>query len=145
MYNSDTEVIFPSRVIGTLRSLHGDEWRSVIDRVRSAESAPAERYAFVLMMARICGCAGCNADSFRAMRGCTQCARLAAKRFRGGDHEFTEQFRQVVKEVEAYMLKLQSGMLEQPKPAPVSADDTEDEDLDLEGEEPDDDEPGDDD
>jgi hypothetical protein len=105
MYNSDTEVLFPSRVIPQLRPLHGEEWRALIDRLRSAESTPTERYAFVLMMVRMCGCVGCNADSFRAMRGCTQCARQTVRRIRGGDREIMEQFRQMQKEVEAYMQK----------------------------------------
>ncbi len=105
MYNSDTEVLFPSRVIPMLRSLHGEEWRQLVDHIRSAESSPAERYAFVLMMVRLCGCVGCNADSFRAMRGCTQCARQTVRRLRGTDREIIDQFHQVQREVEAYIQK----------------------------------------
>ncbi len=105
MYNSDTEVLFPSRVIPQLRSLHGEEWQSLVDHVCSAESTPAERYALVLMMVRLCGCVGCNADSFRAMRGCTQCARQTVRRLRGSDREIVEQYQQVQKEVEAYLQK----------------------------------------
>jgi len=105
MYNSDTEVLFPSRVIPQLRTLHGEEWCKLVDYVRSAESAPAERYAFVLMLVRMCGCVGCNADSFRAMRGCTQCARQTVRRLRSSDKELMEQFCQLKKEVEAYMQK----------------------------------------
>jgi hypothetical protein len=105
MYNSDTEVLFPSRVIPLLRSLHGEEWRKLVDHISSAESTPAERNAFVLMMVRTCGCVGCNADSFRAMRGCTQCARQTARRMRGGDKEIVDQFRLVQREVETYIQK----------------------------------------
>jgi hypothetical protein len=112
MYNSDTEVLFPSRVILTLGSLHGEEWRRLIDRIASAEALPAERHAFVLMMVRMCGCVGCNADSFRAMRGCTQCARQTVRRYRGGDTEIVEQYRQVLKEVEAYLQKNANGSAE---------------------------------
>lgn len=112
MFNSDTEVLFPSRVIPTLGTLHGEEWRRLIERVQSSEAEPAERYAFVLMMARMCGCMGCNADSFRAMRGCTQCARQTARRFRGDGGEFVEQYRQVLKEVETYLRKVQEGPAE---------------------------------
>ncbi len=105
MYNSDTEVLFPSRVIPQLRLLHGEEWRRLVDHVHSAESTSAERYAFVLMIVRMCGCVGCNADSFRAMRGCTLCARQTVRRLRGSDRDIVEQFRQVQKEVEAYLQK----------------------------------------
>src|SRR5512146_3423457 len=105
MYNSDTEVLFPSRIIPQLQSLHGEEWHRLVDHIRSAESTPAERYAFVLMMVRMCGCVGCNADSFRAMRGCTQCARQTVRRIRGSDREVMEQYRQMQKEVDVYMQK----------------------------------------
>jgi hypothetical protein len=105
MYNQDTEVLFPSRVIPTLRSLHHEEWGQLIDRVHSAECTPVERYAFVLMMVRMCGCAGCNADSFRAMRGCTQCSRQTVRRFHGEDAELIEQYRLYVREVTNYLEK----------------------------------------
>jgi hypothetical protein len=105
MYNKDTEVLFPSRVILTLRALQGDEWRKLIDRLQEEDCKPEERHAFVLMMARMCGCAGCNADSFRAMRGCTQCARQTIRRVKSGDGELLEQYQQMSREVDAYMQK----------------------------------------
>lgn len=106
MFNQDTEVLFPMRVIPALRDLHGEEWGQLIDRLQRADSPPAERYAFVLMMVKMCGCVGCNADSFRAMRGCTQCAQQTVRRNRGSDRELLEQFRQVQREVEAYLHKV---------------------------------------
>jgi hypothetical protein len=110
MFNSDTEVLFPLRVVPTLRSLHGEEWRRLVDRFQAKEEDAVERFAFVLMMVRMCGCVGCSADSFRAMRGCTLCARQTVKRFRGTDHEIVDQFRQVQKEVEAYLRKMQDDV-----------------------------------
>jgi len=105
MYNPDTEVLFPLRVLPSLRSLHGDEWRSLIDHIRSEESLCEERYAFVLMMVRMCGCTGCNSDSFRAMRGCTQCARQSVRRFKGSDREILEQYRAMKREIDTYLAK----------------------------------------
>jgi hypothetical protein len=112
MYNSDTEVLFPSRVIPSLRDLHGEEWSTLVEHISSAKATPAERDAFVLMMVRMCGCVACNADSFRAMRGCSQCSRQTARRFRGGDHEIVEQYRQAYNEVEAYLQKKSSPAAE---------------------------------
>jgi hypothetical protein len=115
MYNSDTEVLFPSRVIPQLRSLHGGAWQGIIDRITAADSVPIERYAFVLMMVRMCGCVGCNADSFRAMRGCTQCARQTVRRIRGGDREVMDQFQQMQREVEAHLQKSRADSLSDKK------------------------------
>jgi hypothetical protein len=105
MNNADTEVLFPERVVPTLRGLHGEAWGALVDHVSSSRSTPAERHAFALMMVRMAGCVGCNADSFRAMRGCTQCARQTVRRFRAGDGEIVEQYRQVLREVEAYLAR----------------------------------------
>lgn len=104
MYNADTELLFPSRVIETLRSLRGDTWRDLVDRVNSLEPDNVDHLAFVLMMIRLGGCVSCNADSFRAMRGCTQCARQTIRRFRGTDQDlvdlFTEARQDVVKNIQ---------------------------------------------
>jgi hypothetical protein len=105
MYNTDTELLFPSRVIASLRSLKGETWRSLIDEITKKDPNRVEYMAFVLMMVRMGGCVSCNADSFRAMRGCPQCARQTIKRFRGPDSELVEMYKQALSEVTAYMEK----------------------------------------
>ena len=101
MYNSDTELLFPSRIIPVLRSLRGEKWQNLIDLVCQKNPESFETTAFVLMMARMNGCVSCNIDSYRAMRGCTQCARLSVRRFRGEDQELVHQFDQTCQEVKA--------------------------------------------
>lgn len=105
MFNPDTEVLFPLRVLPSLQSLHGEEWRNLVDHIHSVDCPSLDRYAFVLMMVRLCGCSGCNADSFRAMRGCSQCARQSVRRVRGGDRDILEQYKTMQKEVAAYLQK----------------------------------------
>jgi hypothetical protein len=85
VYNEDTEIIFPLRVAPALRELHGAEWRKAVDRAAKAAPDSKEAAAFVLAMARVNGCQTCNADSFRAMKGCTLCAQDAVRRTRGGE------------------------------------------------------------
>ena len=108
MYNPDTEVFFPLRVAPQLRGMRGEAWSNLIDLISSEQASLAEKGAFVLMMVRIGGCVNCNSDSFRAMRGCSQCAKLTVKRFRGQDNELIDQFRLIQKEVDTY-LKKQAG------------------------------------
>ncbi|HJW91187.1 MAG TPA: hypothetical protein VJ436_11150 [Anaerolineales bacterium] len=103
MYNNDTELLFPPRVIPTLRLLRGEDWQELVDRVLRADPTARERLAFVLMMVRLGGCVFCHADSFRAMRGCTQCARNTLRRFRGEDLELIELFDQASQEVDRYL------------------------------------------
>jgi hypothetical protein len=86
-YQTDAEILFPARVIPTLRNLRGDDWKVLIDQVTiQPESAP-DVLAFGLMMIRLGPCMSCHSDSFRAMRGCTQCAFLTIMRFKGSDDD----------------------------------------------------------
>jgi len=101
MYNSDTELLFPSRVIASLRGLRGDDWRKLVDQVNVSPPDSLDHLAFVLLMVRLGGCVTCNADSFRAMRGCTQCARQTIRRFRGTDQDLISQFQQARRDIEA--------------------------------------------
>jgi hypothetical protein len=106
MYNPDTELLFPLRVIPQLKSSRsGEDWASLVDRFGAGETSRVEKLAFVLMMVRLGGCISCNSDSFRAMRGCTACARQTIKRFRGSDGDLIDLFRQAQKEVEAHLKK----------------------------------------
>ncbi|MDA1330320.1 MAG: hypothetical protein O3B43_04545 [Chloroflexi bacterium] len=100
MYNDDTELIFPNRVITDLRDLRGASWRKLVDKVAKQEVDKPDQVAFVLMMARVDGCLTCNADSFRAMKGCTQCAQDAIRRFRGDDKELEGLFTKARQEVD---------------------------------------------
>lgn len=92
MYNSDTELLFPARVISNLKDQRGKKWQTLVNEVEGKEPTSLERLAFVLMMARLDGCTTCNADSFRAMRGCTQCALQNVRRFRGEDDELVTMY-----------------------------------------------------
>jgi hypothetical protein len=103
MYNSDTELLFPSRIIPTLRNMRGPVWSEFIDQIESLDSKSPGYIAFVLMIVRLSGCIPCNADSFRAMRGCTQCARQTIRRIRGTDKDLMEQYSQIQNEVLAYL------------------------------------------
>ncbi|HAY85987.1 MAG TPA: hypothetical protein DCY42_14060 [Chloroflexi bacterium] len=99
MYNNDTELLFPSRVIKELSGLRGPEWDELVNRVKNLEENSIDHLAFVLMMTKLDGCSTCNSDSFRAMRGCTQCAALNIRRFRGKDGELLKLFEHARKEI----------------------------------------------
>jgi hypothetical protein len=99
MYNADTELLFPPRIIPSLRNLRGATWNKLIDRVEKGDETSTEQIAFVLLMVRINGCASCNADSFRAMHGCTQCAKLAIHRLKETDRKLIKLFEETRQEV----------------------------------------------
>ena len=105
MYNEDTELIFPNRVIPDLADLRGASWKKLVDQVAEQEAESEEQLAFVLMMAQIDGCMTCNADSFRAMKGCTLCAQDAIRRYRGTDAELVKKYKTAQKDVAAMKSK----------------------------------------
>jgi hypothetical protein len=105
MYNSDTELLFPLRVIPALMDMRGNEWQQLLASLQGPQADVIDQTGFVLMMVRLDGCIGCNADSFRAMKGCTQCARQNIRRFRGNDQELVETFNQARKEAETYFAR----------------------------------------
>ncbi len=106
MYNSDTELLFPSRIIPSLRGLRGQAWGELIDQISDQDTKSPGYIAFVLMMVRLSGCVPCNADSFRAMRGCTQCARQTIRRIHTSDKELIQQYHEISEEVNAYLAEV---------------------------------------
>ncbi len=105
MFNADTELFFPIRVIPSLRSVRGKEWENFIDQVSSPKAGEVEKIAFTGLVVKLAGCAGCDADSYRAMRGCTQCTKLVLRRFKGSDADLIAQYEQLKAEVCEFMSK----------------------------------------
>ena len=83
--------------------LRGERWDQLLADVMRADD-PVKQKAFVLLIVRMGGCLTCNADSYRAMRGCTQCAQRTVKRIRDDDEVLIKQFQSNYNEVEAFLL-----------------------------------------
>lgn len=105
VYNSDTELIFPLRVIPMLADMRGETWQDLVKRVISKEANLAEKMGFVLLMVRLCGCATCGSDSHRALRGCTQCARQVIGRFHGKDEDIIHLYHQARRDADRYLIE----------------------------------------
>jgi hypothetical protein len=105
MYNADTEILFPSRLIPSLKNLRGNEWSQLVEMVEKTDENDPAHLAFVLMMVKLGGCASCNADSFKAMKGCTQCAKITIKRYRGNDAEILRQYKDAKDEISTQLAK----------------------------------------
>jgi hypothetical protein len=103
MYNPDTDLLFPERVIPSLRDQRGETWQGLVARAGAVEPGSVEHLAFILMMARLDGCTSCTADSFRAMHGCTACARQTLKRYRGSDEELAGLYQAAKSDVKTYL------------------------------------------
>jgi hypothetical protein len=96
---SDTNLIFPQRLIPTLLEARGEEWQSLVRHTLDGCAMQADRTAFILTVARLAGCSTCHADALRALRGCAQCARQSVNRYRGSDQELVGLYRQAHQDV----------------------------------------------
>ncbi len=106
MQNGGIDLLFPSRAIEPLRSLRGQQWESLIDKLVELEAASLERTAFVLFMVRLGGCSTCQSDSFRAMRGCVVCSSTTIKRYKGTDQSLIDLYSEAKKDVAKYMKEI---------------------------------------
>jgi len=97
------DLLFPSRAIEYLQDLRGEGWKKLVRSLIDLEPTDPERIAFVLLMVRIGGCASCQSDSFRAMRGCVLCSSTTIKRYKGNDQTLIDLYKEAKKDVVKYI------------------------------------------
>ncbi len=103
MYQSDTEMLFPTRVIPALKNLRGRSWKDLVEGVATEPDGAEGTLAFGLMMIRLNGCLTCHSDSYRAMRGCTICAQQSIARFKDTDEGLVRLYKNAQKDVALYL------------------------------------------
>lgn len=100
LHQADTDILFPPRVIASLRNLRGPQWQALIDRLAThQDQTHIEVLGFSLMMIRHNSCLSCTAHSYRAMRGCTACAQQMVNRFKESDSELIARWQATVEEL----------------------------------------------
>jgi len=97
MYGTDTDLLFPSRLVPVLKDLRSPVWQELVEEIEGLPVDSTNYLAFILMMVRLCGCMTCNIDSYRAMLGCGDCAHQALNRFRGSDAELIKKYKSAQK------------------------------------------------
>lgn len=89
---ADNEILFPHYAIPALRNLRGRKWRQLIDKIATKRETSVEVIALMSVMIELNGCLPCETDSYRAMRGCTACARQTLRRFKGSDEDLVSAY-----------------------------------------------------
>lgn len=103
LYQNDAEMLFPARVIPALSDLRGRDWKQFVEHICTQPEDAPDLLAFSLMMIRLASCMTCNSDSYRALRGCTQCAAHTVAKFKGTDGDLIEQWKSARSDVVAYL------------------------------------------
>lgn len=101
--HAGSELLFPPYAIAPLRGLRGREWNLLVERVAALPETHPDSLAFSLMMSRLDGCLTCETDSYKAMRGCVQCAIQTVRRFKESDDDLLEQYKEAQADVDAYL------------------------------------------
>ncbi len=96
---AENELLFPTYVIPKLRYERGEVWRGLVERVSALPEDHPEKLAFSLMMIRIDGCLTCETDSYRAMRGCRDCARQSLRRLKASDEELLALYQKALRDI----------------------------------------------
>lgn len=101
--HAGSELLFPPYAIAPLKELRGPEWQALVKRIAALPETHPDSLAFSLTMMRLDGCLTCETDSYKAMRGCVQCAIQTVRRFKEGDQELLKFYEQAQKDVGAYL------------------------------------------
>lgn len=100
---ADNELLFPPYVIPRLRNSKGEAWQKLVDRVALLSQDDPESLAFSLMMIHLNGCLKCETDSYRAMRGCTACARQSLRRYKEPDQNLLDRYKLALEEIQTHL------------------------------------------
>jgi len=100
---ADNELLFPPNIVPHLRRERGEAWRDLVDRVAELPDDHPESLAFSLMMVRLDGCLSCETDSYRAMRGCSSCAKQVLRRYKSSDTDLLERYLKARDDIRAYL------------------------------------------
>jgi hypothetical protein len=97
------EILFPTKLIPTLRELRGPAWAELVMRVSRLNETHPDTLSFCLMMIELDGCLNCYAGSYKFMRGCAACARQTIVQYKGSDEDLVRHFQRAQGEIQAYL------------------------------------------
>ncbi len=105
--HAGSELLFPPYAIAPLQELRGPKWQALVKCIIALPETHPDSLAFSLMMLRLNGCLTCETDSYKAMRGCVQCAFQSVRRFKQDDKELLAMYKQAQEDIGVYLVSLQ--------------------------------------
>ncbi len=97
------EILFPHKSTSALASVRETKWRELARRVASLPEDHPDSLAFSLMIIRQCSCLDCNPDRYKALMGCSACAKRTVASYKGGDEQLIRFFQRARTEVDQYL------------------------------------------
>ena len=97
------EILFPHKSVSSLVTIRNGKWRDLVRRVASLPEDHPDSLAFSLMMIRQCSCLDCNPDRYKALMGCSACAKRTLSAYKGADDALVRAFQKARAEVDNYL------------------------------------------
>lgn len=97
------ELLFPPRLIASLRNLRGPVWAELVERASHLSETDPDSLAFTLLMVRLNSCVKCHEGSFKYMRGCQLCAAQSVMQFKGTDEELVGLYQKARRDVDSFV------------------------------------------
>jgi hypothetical protein len=97
------EILFPHKSVAALVSVRNGKWRELVKRVASLPEDDPESLAFSMLMIKQCGCLDCNPDRYKALMGCSACAKRTLGTYKGADDGLVRAYQKARSEVDGYL------------------------------------------
>lgn len=97
------EILFPHTSVNALISFRSPKWRELVRRVARLPQDDPDALAFSLMMIRMNACLDCNPDRFKALMGCSACAKRTIQTYKGSDDALLLAYKKAHSEVDRYL------------------------------------------
>ncbi len=100
MHHPQAELLFPTYLIPTLRTLRGPTWTQLVDRVLAVDEDHPLSLAFMLMLVELGDCMPCHSESYKFLQGCKICSARTIRCYKGSDEELLDLFEQALCRIE---------------------------------------------
>jgi hypothetical protein len=97
------EILFPHKSVPSLVSVRNGKWRELVKRVAGLPEDHPDSLAFSMLMIKQCGCLDCNPDRYKALMGCSACAKRTVGCYKGPDEGLVRAFQKARAEVDDYL------------------------------------------
>ena len=97
------EILLPHKSVPSLVSVRNGKWRELVRHVASLPEDHPDSLAFSMLMIKQCGCLDCNPDRYKALMGCSACAKRTLTGFKGPDEGLVRAFQKARAEVDDYL------------------------------------------
>lgn len=97
------EILFPHKSVASLATIRDGKWRELARRVARLPEDHPDSLAFSLMMIRQCSCLDCNPDRYKALMGCSACAKRTVGGYKGADEALVRSFQKARGEIDGFL------------------------------------------